>query len=299
MHAAFVTALLWSLSSVASARAARFIGAVTANRLRLTLATALLTGCALLAGPLETIPGAGWFLVSGAIGLALGDLSLFLSFERLGSRLPSLLTHCLAAPLGAAIEWLWLGHGLTSAEALGGGAILVGVVIALAPGGPTGIPRGRFWSGVAFGVMSACGLAISAVLSRKGFDGNHDTSVRMLLDVSLLRNLGGTVMVWLLWPVALLVSRSATTSQDRSWRRGWPWLVFAAVVGPGGGALAYVVALSQAGAGPVQAVVALVPILVIPMAWWVEGDRPSWRSVVGGVVAVGGAIVMAMGHRSP
>ncbi len=296
MHAAFLTALLWSMSSVASARAARFIGAVTANRLRLTLATALLALCALLAGPLDALPGVGWFLLSGAIGLALGDLSLFLSFERLGSRLPSLLTHCLAAPLGAMIEWLWLGHGLTRAEALGGGAILIGVAVALAPGGPTGIPRARFWSGVGFGVMSACGLALSAVVSRKGFEGHEHVTMSTMIDVSMVRGLGGTATVWLLWPLAALVSRSTAIPAERSWRRGWPWLVFSAVVGPGGGALAYVVALSQAGAGPVQAVVALVPIIVIPLAWWIEGDRPSWRSVLGGMVAVAGAVGMAIGR---
>ena len=34
------------------------------------------------------------------------------------------------------------------------------------------------------------------------------------------------------------------------------------------------------------------PLTVIPLAWWIDGDRPSWRALVGGVVAVGAAAGM-------
>ena len=65
--------------------------------------------------------------------LWVGDLALYEALPRLGSRLTLLLSQCLAAPLGALIEWLWLGTTLTVAQILAGLVILVGVVVALAP----------------------------------------------------------------------------------------------------------------------------------------------------------------------
>jgi drug/metabolite transporter (DMT)-like permease len=41
-------------------------------------------------------------------------------------------------------------------------------------------------------------------------------------------------------------------------------------------------------------IVATMPIVVIPFAYFLEGDRPSARSLAGGVLAVLGAIALAL-----
>jgi drug/metabolite transporter (DMT)-like permease len=43
----------------------------------------------------------------------------------------------------------------------------------------------------------------------------------------------------------------------------------------------------------VLSVIALSPIMIIPLAMKFEGERPSLRSIIGSVVAVAGVIVMA------
>jgi drug/metabolite transporter (DMT)-like permease len=40
-------------------------------------------------------------------------------------------------------------------------------------------------------------------------------------------------------------------------------------------------------------IVALCPIAIIPLSWWLEGDRPTPRSLAGGAVAVACAIALA------
>jgi hypothetical protein len=57
---------------------------------------------------------------------------MFVALQRIGPRLTMLLTHCLAAPLAATTEWLWLGEGLGWKEILYAGIILGGVALALA-----------------------------------------------------------------------------------------------------------------------------------------------------------------------
>jgi drug/metabolite transporter (DMT)-like permease len=49
--------------------------------------------------------------------------------------------------------------------------------------------------------------------------------------------------------------------------------------------------------GVVLPIVATTPIVVIPFARLVEGERPRKRSLVGGAIAVAGAVVLAGGAK--
>jgi len=44
----------------------------------------------------------------------------------------------------------------------------------------------------------------------------------------------------------------------------------------------------------VLSIVATTPLVSIPIVFWLEGDRPSFRSIAGGVVAVAGCIVLTL-----
>lgn len=299
MLAALFTALCWSISAMCSARAARHLTGPTANRTRLMLATALLV--AALAATAGLTPflspraSTDWFMLSGAVGLGLGDACLFIAYTRLGARLPAILTHCLATPLGGMAEWWWLGNALTSAEMACIAVILGGVVLALWPErhGPP-MPARQRWTGVGFGLLSAVGMAGAAVLSRRGYASTPDYP---WLEAAAWRNIAGVGAMCLLWLATRTVHHvNGTVRPAKDWRRAWPWLIGTAVLGPAVGVACYQMALQNMQAGQVQAVVALVPVLIIPMAWWLDGDRPSWRSLVGGLVGVAGVVWMALLH---
>lgn len=294
MYAAVLTALLWSWSSICATRSARVLGGPTTNRVRLALSAALLVLIAeAVAGFAHAgrAGGAWWFVVSGAIGLGLGDLAMFGAYTRLGVRPTVLMTQCLAVPLAAALDWWWLGAALTPLESLLCAVVLAGVAVALAPGAaiPVQGAAGRF--GMACGVASACGLAVSAVMSRCGFHAALAAGQPMSrLDATALRNLGGLATMLAAWP--LLRDRGT-----RDWRRGAPWLAMTALAGPCIGALCQQWALSTAKAGPVQAVLATLPVMVLPLAWLIDGDRPTRHAIVGGCIAVAGAVAMALLHH--
>ncbi len=103
-------------------------------------------------------------------------------------------------------------------------------------------------------------------------------------------------MMMAIWPVQRLVIRArkkvgqATMTPD--WRGAWPWLIGAAVFGPGIGVACYQLALASTPAGIVQSVVATTPVLIIPLAWLIDGDRASPRTILGAILAACGVIGM-------
>src|SRR5262245_66682291 len=112
MLAAFLSTILFSISVVCGHRSAKLIGGTEANFWRLTLAT-LFLGCWAYGHGIG-LSGAAFpvFLLSGVLGIGVGDVALFQALPRLGSRLSLLLIQCLTAPFAALIEWLWLGTAL-------------------------------------------------------------------------------------------------------------------------------------------------------------------------------------------
>ncbi len=291
MFPALLTALFWTLSAACSARAAQHLGGTRANRWRLTIALGLLGITVLIVGPGSWNHAAWWLVASGAFGLGLGDLALFAAYQRLGARIPALLTHCLGAPFAVALEWAWLGTVLHGIELACIGVILAGVAVALWPerrgsGDQPVMTR----SGLLLGIASAIGLAIASVMSRTGYAAAiHQGSPLPWLDATFLRIAGG-LTVCLLW-LPIPTSREAKAPD---WRGGWRWLIGTATAGPAIGVAMYQWALSLLPAGIVQAVVALVPVAVAPLTRLTEGDRPSWRALGGAALAVGGVIALAL-----
>jgi drug/metabolite transporter (DMT)-like permease len=53
-------------------------------------------------------------------------------------------------------------------------------------------------------------------------------------------------------------------------------------------------ALDTTPAGIVFAILAITPITIIPFAFVLEHERPSVRSLLGGAIAVGGVIALAL-----
>jgi len=75
----------------------------------------------------------------------------------------------------------------------------------------------------------------------------------------------------------------------------WWFLIGATLFGPVIGLTAYQWALMLHSGALVQALACLVPVAVIPLTWWADGDRPGWMGWAGALMACGGAIGLALG----
>jgi drug/metabolite transporter (DMT)-like permease len=291
MGAAFLTTILFSISAVCGRRTAQMIGGNEANFWRLLFAAALLAAYAHTFG--NGIAGAGFrtFVISGAIGFGIGDAALFQTLPRLGSRLSVMMVLCLSSPMGGLMEWMWLGTRLSQQEIASGAVILCGVAVALAPSGHINTSRQQFILGILFGLVAATCQALGAVLSRKAFameaaEGGVDG-----ITAAYQRILGGVAVTALFFSYVKLRHPGASAAAKR---KAWPWVLANGLSGPTLGVSCYQWALKTTPTGVVLPIVALTPIVIIPFARYVEGERPSWRSLIGGAVAVAGAAALAL-----
>ncbi|MDB6168435.1 MAG: protein of unknown function transrane [Verrucomicrobia bacterium] len=300
MFAAFLAAFFFALNATCATHSVRAVGAQRANLGRLAIAAVLLGLYAHLLGRGFGSASLGWFLLSGVIGMGLGDLGVYAALPLLGSRLTVLMTQCLAAPIAALGEWFWLGTRLTTLQILWGLVILLGVGVAIMPS-KASPPRVRIRPiGFLFGLVAACGQGFGALVSRRGMTaavaaGEQVSNATFGLTAAYHRILAGLVFV-IVWYLVLrglrrLPKDPAAAPGER--RNGWRWVLANGLAGPVAGVGCYQWALATTPSGLVLPIAATTPLLAIPIAYWLEGDRPSRRSFVGGAVAVAGCIALA------
>lgn len=303
MLPAFLTTLLFSISGVTAKRSTQYLPSVDANFWRLSLATLFLGLYAHTLGFGIGGPALPWFVVSGFIGFGIGDLALYQAYPRLGSRLVVLIVHCVAAPLAAATEWFWLGAPMTGREALASALILGGVAIALFPDRKSGTtPKAGFLAGVGFALVAAAGQGWGAVLSRRAFAITREAGLSIDgLSAAYQRILSGMALAAITFVLAKRFRRPAAILPESDvpaggLRQAAPWVLVNAIAGPALGVGCFQWALATRGTGVVLPIVALTPLMIIPFSMWFEKERPTPRSLFGGLLAVSGAVLHAASH---
>ncbi|MBP6507409.1 MAG: DMT family transporter [Opitutaceae bacterium] len=295
MFAALLTTAFFSFSILFAQRSLTACGQMRANLGRLLVAVLALGLYAHTCGTGFRSASTGWLFLSGVVGMGLGDIAMFMALPRLGTRLSLLMMQCLAAPIAAGCEWLWLGTALAATQLALCAVILTGVAFAFMPD-RAHPPRVKLhWSGFVLGVCAAAGQGIGAIITRKGSmvalaagEGQLDG-----VNAAYHRILGGLILT-VIW-FALLRGRQwgrelfAAPAQPR-----YRWVIANGLAGPVFGVSCYQWALATTPSGIVLPIVATSPLLAIPLAWWLEGDRPTLRSILGGVIAVGGVIGLTL-----
>jgi drug/metabolite transporter (DMT)-like permease len=301
MFASFLAAFFFALNATCASHSVRGLGAVRANLGRLIVAAVALGLFAHTLGNGFASSSVSWFLLSGIIGMGIGDLGVYGALPLLGSRLTVLMTQCLAAPIAALGEWLWLGTRLTAAQVTWGIVILAGVAFAITPS-KASPPRVKVRPiGFLFGLLAAAGQGLGALVSRKGVmaadaAGEAAHNAVFGLTAAYQRILAGLVFIVLWFLVLRLLRRVPAVPampDDPAARRNRRWWILAnGLAGPVAGVGCYQWALATTPSGIVLPIAATAPLLSIPIAFWLEGDRPTRRSIVGGVVAVIGCIAL-------
>jgi drug/metabolite transporter (DMT)-like permease len=286
--AALGTATCWAMGTILFTRAARRIGAFTLNLTRITLALCILSVILLLTRGVDWAPGSGFrnilFLaLSGIVGLTLGDWAYFKSFLYIGPRLTTLFM-TLAPVFSAIIALPLLGEHLGFIALLGMGLTLSGVVSVVLERSTAGVPKGHRIRGTALAILGSLGQAVGLNLSKLGMGNVVDP-----LPATALRMAAGAIGIWIIALASRRMGGVPRLIRDPVAR--WATLG-ATLLGPVTGIWLSLVAVRHTKTGIAATLMAITPILILPLLVAMEKERVSGRTIVGTLVSVIGVALL-------
>jgi len=296
--AALFTSLAWSFTSVQFTLAGRRVGSAVVNRTRLLVALIFLSlAHLLLTGALWPLTAAPtrwfWLGASGIIGLTLGDACLFQSYVLIGPRRAMLLM-TLAPIISSLLAWLWFAEALTPLQIFAMLVSLGGVAwVTVAPRNQVSSgavifvgdhDRRAYVNGVLLGIGAALGQALGLLLAKKGMAGDFPT-----LSATLIRILVALLTIWLFTLLQGRMRATLLALQDRTALR---FIVGGAFTGPFLGIWGSMVAVQNAPLGIASTLLALPPVLLIPLMHWIFHEKITPRAVIGTLVALTGAALL-------
>ncbi len=288
--AALGAATCWALTGLISAWPAGQLGALAFNRLRQVFVTALLTVYVIATGTWYQMSAEiVWpLLLSGFIGIFLGDTLLFATLNRVGPRRSGIL-FAMNAPMTAILGWFILGETL-SLTAMAGIAITVfGVSLAIffgkrsAQQHPWEAVKGSLWVGIGLGLLSALGQAVGSIIARPVMETGLDPFVGSLLRVGIA---ACCLTVLMQLPLPAVKPRNPLTFKVAAMTALTGFLALAL------GMTMLLFALSGGKAGIVSTISATTPVIILPLLWLRTGERPAAGAWIGAIfVVIGMALI--------
>ena len=290
--AALFTSLCWSLSAVGFSLAGRQISSQVINRVRVTLAfiALLLINWIFYGQPVPLSAGTErwfWLTLSGIVGLAIGDAFLFRCYQLVGPRI-GLLLYSLSPVFGIAIAWLFFREQLTARQFLGVLITLgaIGWVVLTRPVQQAGQKPGKLPAlGILFGILAALGQAGGLVLSRQGMAGKFPPFAG-----SLIRMIAAILSLWVIAIFQKQVSKTFTAVSQHPPAFGW--IAFGAAFGPVIGVSVSLLAVQHAEIGVASTLMALPPVFMLPISYFVFKERFGWQAVAGTLLAIAGVALL-------
>ena len=288
--AGLATSFFFAFTSIIFAAAGRMVGSQVTNRIRLIFAVLYLAviNLILFGKPLPFSAESSrwiWLGLSGIIGLSLGDSFYFQSLISIGPRLGSLLLS-LAPIFGSAIAWIFFGETLTLLQ-------ITGIVIALGGIGwvvmsheePPNTPHGHTRRGVFFGVLAGLGQATGLVFSKQGMFGTFSP-----FQANAIRMFMALLFTWTLTFIQGKAGATAATLREKT--GAIRLLALGALVGPVLGVSASLLAVQNAEIGVASTLMALPPVILLPISYFYFKEKVGWQAVTGTILAIIGVAVL-------
>lgn len=282
--AALGAAFLWAFSAVVYTHLGQKISPMVLNLSKGLIAIIFITLTLIVQGnylPAQiNIEAMGLLLISGVLGIGLGDTFYFETLNNLGAR-RTLLLQALAPPLAALIALIFLQESLKINAWMGILLTLLGVSWVVSERVPGSDSKAiNALRGVSFALLAALGQASGAVLSRAALAGTEINP----LGSTLLRLIGG-VLVLLLW---MPIQQSpGFWLQPLQSKKTLVIVTITALFSTYLGIWLQQIAFKYTATGIAQALLATSPLFVLPIAFWM-GDKVSFRALLGVLVALGG-----------
>ncbi len=166
-------AILWAFAIVLFKRSGETVHPVALNTFKDVLAVILYVPTLAIAGVslIQNYPASDYMLllVSGVIGIAVGDTLLFKSLNTIGAG-ASALVSCLYSPFIIGLSFFWIGERLTWLQLVGVVLIISAVLETTRTGDREISDVRRNLFGVAWGILAVAAMAVGVVMIKPLLD---------------------------------------------------------------------------------------------------------------------------------
>ena len=289
---ALAAAFCWALNGLVSSGPSGEMGAMAFVRYRQWVTLAMLLGfigvTALFGREgFGTVENHWWptIIISGLIGIFVGDSFLFVTLNRLGPRRTAMLFSC-NAPMTAVLGWLVLDEALAAGEWFGIALVTAGVMLAILYGKRKDqrhhweSVKGALWVGVACGLIAALGQAVGSLIIRPVMQSGADPVTISAMRVGVA---GVCLSVMGLLPLQALKAKTQMTP------RLFAVVCLSAFLAMALGITLLLFGFSGGEAGIIATLSATTPALLLPLIWIRTKERPAAGAFVGATLVVVGS----------
>lgn len=287
--AALLTAMCWVGSSVSFEYAGKKVGSLVLNLMRLVVSLVLITvlNFFITSGfqNLTITPEAfRALMLSGLIGLVLGDLFLFQAYIEIGARI-SLLIMALAPPITALFSYFVLDEVLGFGQILGMLVTVLGIAIVI-----LGKEKGKkklvvrhSVKGILYAFLGALGQAGGLILSKVGV---KDLNPFVATEIRIFSGILGFILIitfFKSWPGFF------QTFKLKSVMAG---ITVGSLFGPVVGVSLSLMAVKYTSTAIASTLMAITPILIIPVSVIFLKEKVKANEILGALVGVLGVAII-------
>lgn len=286
--AALATAFFWTTTALSFEMAAKRVGSLAVNILRLLIAffflsafTWIYRGMAL---PFDATPHNWmWLTLSGLVGFVFGDYCLFRSYTLVSARV-AMLIMTLVPPITALIGWIMLNETM-SLQHLGGMTLtLSGIALTIlarsTENGKVGLNYPL--KGLLFALGGAVGQAVGLVISKYGM-GDYDP-----FAASHIRIMAGAIGFGL---IVVMFKKTSLVKAAVSDRKAMKGVAIGSFFGPFLGVSFSLLSVRYTSTGIASTLMAIVPVLIIAPAVLLFHQRVTLREIAGAAISVIGVVL--------
>lgn len=282
-------AIVWALAVILFRKSGEKVHPLALNTFKNLVATALLlTTMWVLGEPLlRQVPTNTYLLLllSGALGIGIGDTLLFMSLNRIGAGLTGIVV-CMYSPFVILLSFWLLGEHLTVLQFLGALLIIVAILVATIEKQKSAVTPMNITIGAVIGVAASAAMAIGVVIIKRTLETSP------LLWTTQIRLFGGIlvlVLILLLNPRRHHIYASLVKTQK------WSYTISGSIVGAYLAMIIWLGGLKYTQAAVASALNQTSTIFIFIFAAIILKESLSARRIIGIILAFCGTMLVSFG----
>ena len=282
------TAFCWSGSSMAFTAASERIGSLQLNINRMILGVFFLMATILI---LDLNYGVSrsqikFLVASGFIGFVIGDSFLFQAFRMIGARIGMLMMSLVPA-ISTVLAYFFLNEVINFWGIIGIIITMCGIGMVILQKNSQVVSKYKISKlGIFYGFMGAFGQATGMIFAKFAFDEGPVNGF-----VATFIRLASAVIIFL--PLAIIARKYK--NPIKVYKKDIKALTFTfagTILGPFLGVTFSLIAIANTKVGIASTIIAIVPVIMLPLVYIIYKERLTWRSIMGAFLAVGGVAIL-------